>query len=155
MKHRDILHAVHIIERYYFTMCVPSFGTKMSFALLWRHNEHDGVSNHQPHDCLLNRWPVNSQHKRLVVRKMFPFDDVSMERYLLLHFISCKIQLLNKSRLHIDVWGLQSLHAALLIYCTLNRTGIYLESNVTDEQFFWHIFSIFNSSIPIDQCVYH
>ena len=20
----------------------------------WRHNEHDGVSNHQPHDCLLN-----------------------------------------------------------------------------------------------------
>ena len=24
-------------------------------ALLWRHNGHDGVSNHQPHDCLLNR----------------------------------------------------------------------------------------------------
>ena len=23
-------------------------------ALLWRHNEHDGVSNHQSHDCLLN-----------------------------------------------------------------------------------------------------
>ena len=23
--------------------------------LLWRHNETDGVSNHQPHDCLLNR----------------------------------------------------------------------------------------------------
>ena len=22
--------------------------------LHWRHNEHDGVSNHQPHDCLLN-----------------------------------------------------------------------------------------------------
>ena len=21
----------------------------------WRHNERDGVSNHQPHDCLLNR----------------------------------------------------------------------------------------------------
>ena len=28
----------------------------MEIALLqWRHNEHDGVSNHQPHDCLLNR----------------------------------------------------------------------------------------------------
>ena len=25
------------------------------FALQWRHNEGDGVSNHQPHDCLLNR----------------------------------------------------------------------------------------------------
>ena len=23
--------------------------------LQWRHKEHDGVSNHQPHDCLLNR----------------------------------------------------------------------------------------------------
>ena len=23
--------------------------------LLWRHNDHDGVSNHQPHGCLLNR----------------------------------------------------------------------------------------------------
>ena len=24
-------------------------------ALQWRHDDHDGVSNHQPHDCLLNR----------------------------------------------------------------------------------------------------
>ena len=24
-------------------------------SLQWRHNEHDGVSSHQPHDCLLNR----------------------------------------------------------------------------------------------------
>ena len=27
--------------------------TKHTFQ--WRHNERDGVSNHQPHDCLLNR----------------------------------------------------------------------------------------------------
>ena len=25
------------------------------FSLLWRHNGRDSVSNHQPHDCLLNR----------------------------------------------------------------------------------------------------
>ena len=25
------------------------------FSLHWRHNDHDGVSNHQPHGCLLNR----------------------------------------------------------------------------------------------------
>ena len=25
------------------------------FPLQWRHNGHDSVSNHQPHDCLLNR----------------------------------------------------------------------------------------------------
>ena len=26
-----------------------------SFALHWRHNDHGGVLNHQPHGCLLNR----------------------------------------------------------------------------------------------------
>ena len=26
-----------------------------SLSLQWHHNERDGVSNHQPHDCLLNR----------------------------------------------------------------------------------------------------
>ena len=27
---------------------------KLYFTLQWRHNERDGVSDHQPHDCLLN-----------------------------------------------------------------------------------------------------
>ena len=38
------------------TVCLltgPSFDKFTS--LLWRHNGHDGVSNHQPHDCLLRR----------------------------------------------------------------------------------------------------
>ena len=71
-------------------------------TLQWRHNDHDGVSNHQPHGCLLNRLfgrrskktsklhvtglgagnspgPVNSPHKWPVTRKIFPFDDVIME----------------------------------------------------------------------------
>ena len=70
-------------------------------SLQWRHNGHDGVSNHQPHNCLLNRLygrrskktskllvtglcvgnspgPVNSPHKWPVTRKMFPLDDVIM-----------------------------------------------------------------------------
>ena len=69
--------------------------------LRWRHNDHDGVWNHQPHGCLLNRLfrrrskktsklgvtglcvgnsprPVNSPHKGPVTRKMFPFDGVIM-----------------------------------------------------------------------------
>ena len=29
--------------------------TDALFPLQWRHDEHDGVSNHQPHHCLLNR----------------------------------------------------------------------------------------------------
>ena len=71
----------------------------MQEPLPWRHNDHDGVSNYQPHGCLLNRlfrrrWqktsklcvtglcagnslgPVNSPHKGPVTRKMFPFDVV-------------------------------------------------------------------------------
>ena len=62
---------------------------------LWRHNGHNGVSNHQPHHCLLNclfgwRSKKTSKlrvtglcagefpHKWPVTRKMFPFDDVIM-----------------------------------------------------------------------------
>ena len=29
--------------------------TDLHYALQWRHNEREGVSNHQPHNCLLNR----------------------------------------------------------------------------------------------------
>ena len=73
-------------------------------ALQWRHNGRDGISNHQPHDCLLNRLfkaqikvdikaprrllcagssPVKSPHKGPVTRKMFPFDVVIMVRLYL------------------------------------------------------------------------
>ena len=36
------------------TWCIGSL-PHMNRALQWRHNERDGASNHQPHDCLLNR----------------------------------------------------------------------------------------------------
>ena len=62
-------------------------------SLQWRHKWRHGLSNHQPHDCLLNRllrrrpkktskhcvtgfvrgihrWPMNSPHKWPVTRKM-------------------------------------------------------------------------------------
>ena len=29
--------------------------TKFPCTLQWRHDERDGISNQQPHDCLLNR----------------------------------------------------------------------------------------------------
>ena len=64
-------------------------------TLQWRHNGHDSVWNHQPHECLLNRLlrrrskktsklritglsPVNSPHKAPVTQKMFSLDDVIM-----------------------------------------------------------------------------
>ena len=80
---------------------VIDIGSHYAEALQWSHNERDGVSNHQPHDCFstvysgadqrkhqssaslafergIRRWPVNSPHKWPVTRKMFPFDDVIM-----------------------------------------------------------------------------
>ena len=80
---------------------ILSDGPTRDTALQWHHNEHNGVSNHQPHDCLLNRlfkrrskkisklcvtglcegihrWPGNSPHKGPVTRKILPFDDVIM-----------------------------------------------------------------------------
>ena len=75
----------------------------LRLSLQWCHNDHNGVSNHQPNGCLLKRLfrrrskktsklrvaglylgnspgPVNSPHKGPVTRKMFPFDDVIMYR---------------------------------------------------------------------------
>ena len=78
-----------------------------SFTLLWRHNEHDSVSNHHPHDCLLNylfrrrskktskprvtafvRGIHRSPHKWPVTLKMFAFDDVIMKSSRVLFPIS-------------------------------------------------------------------
>ena len=38
-------------------MALPEVGIGHNdiLSLLWHHNGHDGISNHQPHDCLLNR----------------------------------------------------------------------------------------------------
>ena len=82
-----------IIRLFIWKCCLP---------LHWRHNDHDGVWNHLPHDCLLKRLfrhrskktsklrvtglcggnsagPVISPHQGSVTRKMFPFDDVIMK----------------------------------------------------------------------------
>ena len=75
--------------------------TSHDLSLQWRHNERDGVSNHQPYDCLLNRLfshkskkisklrvtglcegnsPVTGEFpaQRISNAAMFLFDDVIM-----------------------------------------------------------------------------
>ena len=91
--------------------CSSTVDVVLPGTLHWRHNDHDGVSNHQPHGCLLNRLfrrrshktsklrvtglcvgnspgPVNSPHKRPVTRKMFPFDDVIMYYSGMIYIVS-------------------------------------------------------------------
>ena len=51
----ECLHVLHFILLYptYINRRYPSHGCVNQGSLLWRHN--GCVSNHQPHDCLLNR----------------------------------------------------------------------------------------------------
>ena len=76
-----------------------------SNALQWRHNGRNSVSNHQPHDCLLNRRSKTTSklrvtglcmgnspgtpHKWPVTWKMFPFDDVIMGVQLIKSLLLC------------------------------------------------------------------
>ena len=85
-------HGVH------FTLLVEHLCT---CSLQWRHNECNGVSNHQPqivystvysgadqrkHESSasmafvqgIHRWPVNSPHKGPVMQKLCLFDDIIM-----------------------------------------------------------------------------
>ena len=98
----------HFICRYHGRWCLGSrlAGCQILHLqpLLWRHNGRDGVSNHQPRECILNRSsrrrskktsssaslafvrrihrrPVNSPHKWPVTQKMFPFDDAIMHSW--------------------------------------------------------------------------
>ena len=48
-----IIHC-HGLWRHVFEI-IGKLISKSSLTLLWRHNEHGGVSNHQPHDCLFKR----------------------------------------------------------------------------------------------------
>ena len=66
-------------------------------SLQWRHNERDGVSNHQPYDCILNhlfkahikenikaprQWSFCGEFTGdRGTRKIFLFDDVIMLRW--------------------------------------------------------------------------
>ena len=48
-----------------------------SIALQWRHDGHDSVSNHQPHDCLLNRLFRHRSKKTLKLRVTGLYDGNS------------------------------------------------------------------------------
>ena len=115
------------MSAWYLTMC-PHIDVYTVFGLnpillkkkkKWRQSGRDGVSNHQPRDCLLNRlfrliqssaslafvrgihrWPVNSPYKWPVTRKMFPFDDVIMSSGIFLLLLKTVSSILFKWCFH-------------------------------------------------------
>ena len=52
----------------WFAYRVPLNSDELSSSLQWRHNGRNGVSNHQPHDCLLNRLFNRRSKKTLKLR---------------------------------------------------------------------------------------
>ena len=110
-------------------------------ALRWHHNERDGVSNHQPHDCLFNRlfrrrskktskFRVTGHcagnslvtgefpHMGAVTRKMFPFDDVIMES------ASNDESVSMSWRLRSPIWSIALLLSATCILMTSSNRNI-------------------------------
>ena len=50
-QHYVLVCATLLVEPHYSTC----YGAAWQVTLQWRHNGRDGVSNHEPRDCLLNR----------------------------------------------------------------------------------------------------
>ena len=124
-------------------MVVTCSSTIWYCTLRWRHNDHDGISNHQPHDCLLNplfrrrskktsklrvtglcagihRWPVNSTHKWPVIRKMFPFDDVILRTAIMM--VRWEHTVVAKSAIHVENTNSVDIQCVLWIMCGYSKS---------------------------------
>ena len=126
-------------------------------ALQWRQNERNGISNQQPHDCLLNflfrcrskkpsklhvtglcegNSPVNSLHKGPVTRKMFSFDDVIMKMWHGIAGQKCFYTLLPSNAIP---WQPSGSTLALVMACCLMAPSHYLNQcwlNITKVQWY-------------------
>ena len=89
--HYDATESLHTLTIYIYLLFNMDCGV-ISNPLQWHHNERDCVSDHQPHDCLLNRLFRRKSKKTSklrvtglcdgnspVTQKMLPFDNVIME----------------------------------------------------------------------------
>ena len=111
ISEKGTIESRHIVVQYNPILHrAQKFGGKTSVrlgTLQWRHNDPDGVSNHQPHDCILNRLFRRRSKKssklrvtglcmgnssvagefpaqRSVTRKLSPFHNVIMTHQLYL-----------------------------------------------------------------------
>ena len=145
----------------FYSLLVRTIGWRSGIvgALQWRHNDHDGVSNHQPHGCLLNRLfrrrskktsklrvtglcvgnspgPVNSSHKGPVTPKMFPFDDVIMwlrrlkPNVLSLSRNSCLLGCVHHRTKTKPNWNFNSLEDARFVNSSRSSRGFRNQRNM-------------------------
>ena len=118
---------------------ISTLGIHQNIALQRRYNGRNGVSNHQPHDCLLkryntgadqrkqqssaslafvrgiHRWPVDSPHKGPIMQETFPFDDVIMKKSCMLTDIRAII-LIYRNKLHYLFRAAEHQHSQNLLY---------------------------------------
>ena len=71
----NIWHTYEINPSWY---CTLSYDNSI-VSLQWRHNEHDGVSNHRGFNCLLNRFFQVPIKKPTKAPRHWPLDFVSSE----------------------------------------------------------------------------
>ena len=144
---------------------IPTMPTE-GHSLHWRHNGHDSVSNHQPHDCLLNRLfrrrskkisklrvtglcagnsPETGEfpHKWPVTRKMFPFDGVIMcykhdtRATTTKLWMICRIFFGLKTYYHSETFNCMLICMAGLYHCQICKSNM---SNFMHDFFFFKIF---------------
>ena len=135
---------------------------QIRYLLQWRHNGRDGVSNHQPHECLLSRlfnaqikenikamrhspcvrgiqrWSLNSPHKEPVPREMFPFDDVIMKsgtycRTLDYYYYAYSYSILRKGTLSDSIPSQWIIHDLFWQHAH-NWCPLYLDSDKACQQ---------------------
>ena len=80
----------------------------ISLPLRWRHNERDGVVNHQPHDCLLKRLFRHRSKKTLTLRITGLYEGNSS---VTSEFPAHKASIAEK----VSIWWCN--HALVPLYC--------------------------------------
>ena len=67
-----VLLSTEVYIRYLMVMNYTDYVMWIFSHYSWRHNDHDSVSNHQPHGCLLNRLFRRRSHKTSKLRVTGP-----------------------------------------------------------------------------------
>ena len=97
-------------------------------ALHWRHNDHDGVSNHQPHGCLLNRLFRRRSKKTSKLRVTgLCYADQLRGKCFHLMTSSCEWNRFTACNTNCN--------QALFWYCFMNFTSDNCAANITQVKF--------------------